>query len=139
MERRERWLSLVIFLSFQRINFRGRRVSHESRLPLFGTIYFPTAPSVPDKAKPVHDPEVFRSAGHDVDPGCVDTGMTEYIRQFCNVFFVLVKDSCKQFPQIVRKDFCSGNTSCFTRYSCQPMNVKKLLIPASMELILVAL
>ena len=45
MERGERWLSLVIFFSFLRINFRGRRDSHESHLPLFGTIYFPTAPS----------------------------------------------------------------------------------------------
>ena len=44
MERGERWLSLAIFFSFQRINFRGRRNSYESRLPLFGTIYFPTAP-----------------------------------------------------------------------------------------------
>ena len=44
MERGERWLSLVIFFSFLRINFRGRRDSHESHLPLFGTIYFPTAP-----------------------------------------------------------------------------------------------
>ncbi len=29
---------------FLRINFRGRRDSCESRLPLFRTIYFPTAP-----------------------------------------------------------------------------------------------
>ena len=49
MERGERWLSLVIFFSFLRINFRGRRDSHESHLPLFGTIYFPTAPFVFEK------------------------------------------------------------------------------------------
>lgn len=28
--------------------FRGRCDSHESHLPLCGTIYFPTAPSLPD-------------------------------------------------------------------------------------------
>ncbi len=38
----KRWLSLDIFFSFQRINFRGRRNLYESCLPLFGTIYFPT-------------------------------------------------------------------------------------------------
>ena len=44
MERRERWLSLAIFFSFYRINFRGSCDSCESQLPLFWTIYFPTAP-----------------------------------------------------------------------------------------------
>ena len=44
MERRERWLSLAIFFSFYRINFRGSCDSSESQLPLFWTIYFPTAP-----------------------------------------------------------------------------------------------
>ena len=29
---------------FYWINFRGRRDSYESRLPLFRTVYFPTAP-----------------------------------------------------------------------------------------------
>ena len=48
MERRERWLSLAIFFSFYRINFRGSCDSSESQLPLFWTIYFPTAPSACD-------------------------------------------------------------------------------------------
>ena len=40
----ERWLSLAIFFSFYRIDFRGRCDSYESHLPLIWTIYFPTAP-----------------------------------------------------------------------------------------------
>ena len=43
MEQGERWLSLAIFFSFYRINFRGRCDSRESRLPLIKIIYFPTA------------------------------------------------------------------------------------------------
>ena len=45
MEQGERWLSLAIFFSFYRIDFRGRCDSYESHLPLIWTIYFPTAPS----------------------------------------------------------------------------------------------
>ena len=37
-------MSLAIFFSFYRINFRGSCDSCESQLPLFWTIYFPTAP-----------------------------------------------------------------------------------------------
>ena len=37
-------MSLAIFFSFYRINFRGRCDSHESHLPLIWAIYFPTAP-----------------------------------------------------------------------------------------------
>lgn len=44
MEQGERWLSLAIFFSFYRIDFRGRCDSYESHLPLIWTIYFPTAP-----------------------------------------------------------------------------------------------
>ena len=44
MKRGERWLSLAIFFSFFAKSFKGRCDSHESHLPLFGTIYFPTAP-----------------------------------------------------------------------------------------------
>ncbi len=65
MERRERWLSLAIFFSFYE-KVSGADLTHvsqicpclelsisrqplldscESNLPLFGTIYFPTAPS----------------------------------------------------------------------------------------------
>ena len=44
MEQGERWLSLALFFSFYRIDFRGRCDSYESHLPLIWTIYFPTAP-----------------------------------------------------------------------------------------------
>ena len=37
-------MSLAIFFSFYRIDFRGRCDSYESHLPLIWTIYFPTAP-----------------------------------------------------------------------------------------------
>ena len=40
-------MSLAIFFSFYRINFRGSCDSCESQLPLFWTIYFPTAPFCP--------------------------------------------------------------------------------------------
>ena len=39
-------MSLAIFFSFLGDKNRGRCDSHESHLPLFGTIYFPIAPSL---------------------------------------------------------------------------------------------
>ena len=38
-----------LFLFFDD-KFRGRRDSHESHLPLLGTIYFPTAPKLSKKS-----------------------------------------------------------------------------------------
>ena len=46
MEREKRWLSLTISFSFLCINLRAGMTYIKSCLPLFGTIYYPTFPSI---------------------------------------------------------------------------------------------
>ena len=47
---------------------------------------------------------VLGPALHDVDPGGLNTGMSQNIGQFGQIFLDMVKGPGKQVPQIVRED-----------------------------------
>lgn len=49
-------------------------------------------------------PRMLRPGGHEINPSCVDRGMSQNIRQLDNIPAGSVKRGGKQVPQIVRKD-----------------------------------
>ena len=62
-----------------------------------------------DKSQTVHLSSVFNSRSHNIDSCCVYTAMPQNIRKFCNVFLNVIKSSCKQLSQIMRK-----HLACYT-------------------------
>ena len=58
-----------------------------------------------DQSQAFYFASVLIAAGHNIYPRSIDTAVTKNICKLGNVFFNGIKSACKQFAQIVRKDF----------------------------------
>ncbi len=51
----------------------------------------------------LHAAAVLAAGGNNINSCGVDAGMSQNVGKLCNILFNLVKHSCKQVPQVVRK------------------------------------
>lgn len=58
---------------------------------------------------------VFFTGGGDIYSRSVYTAVSEDIRELCYILFNSVKGSCKEMPQVMRKDLFGWNSSPFAK------------------------
>lgn len=55
------------------------------------------------QSQPVEHPGVLLAAGHEIDPGGIDAGMAQHVRQFYDIGALALKNAREQVPQVVRE------------------------------------